>query len=89
MREHDRPVPRLVPHADDDRLAEDTARRILEVLERAQDERGEATIALTGGSMGTRVIREVATHPDAQLVDWPIPSATECRPPTRGTSPSR
>ena len=47
MREHDRPVPRLVPHANDDRLAEDTARRILEVLERAQDERGEATIALT------------------------------------------
>lgn len=70
MRAHDRPVPRLVPHADDDRLAEDTARRILEVLERAQDERGEATIALTGGGMGTRVIREVATHPDAQLVDW-------------------
>lgn len=65
-----RPEPRLVPHADEDLLAAETARRALEVLEAAQDERGEATVVLTGGSMGTRVIREIAHHQDAPLVDW-------------------
>ena len=65
-----RPEPRLVPHADEELLAAETARRALEVLEAAQDERGEATVVLTGGSMGTRVIREIAHHQDAPLVDW-------------------
>lgn len=65
-----RPEPRLVPHDGADRLARDTARRVLEVLETAQDERGEATLLLTGGSMGTRVVEELARHQDAQVVDW-------------------
>ena len=70
MREQHRPEPRLVPHNGADQLAKDTARRVLEVLEAAQDERGEATLLLTGGSMGTRVVEELSRHPDAQLVDW-------------------
>ncbi|MDO4919726.1 6-phosphogluconolactonase [Kocuria sp.] len=65
-----RPEPRLVPHDGADRLARETARRVLEVLEAAQDERGEATILLTGGSMGTRVIQELSRQADAQAVDW-------------------
>ena len=65
-----RPAPRMVPHASDDLLASETARRVIQVLESAQDERGEASILLTGGSMGTRVIGEIAGHPDAPLVDW-------------------
>lgn len=65
-----RPEPRLVPHEDEDRLARDTAARVLEVLENAQGERGEATVVLTGGSMGTRVIGEVARSADAALIDW-------------------
>ncbi|MEU5466832.1 6-phosphogluconolactonase [Kocuria salsicia] len=64
------PQPRLVPHDGEDRLARDTAARLLEVLEAAQDERGEATVLLTGGGMGTRVIGEVAASPDAALIDW-------------------
>ena len=69
-----RPEPRLVPHADEDLLAAETARRALEVLEAAQDERGEATVVLTGGSMGTRVIREIA-HPAAFNVGLNLGSA--------------
>ncbi|RKQ36458.1 6-phosphogluconolactonase [Kocuria tytonis] len=65
-----RPQPRLVPHDGADSLARDTARRVLEVLESAQDERGEATLLLTGGSMGTRVVEELANHGDAPVVDW-------------------
>lgn len=70
MSEPSRPEPRLVPHEGDERLAWDTARRVLEVLEHAQDERGEATLVLTGGSMGIRVIGELAGHPDAAVIDW-------------------
>ena len=66
----ERPEPRLVPHDGADRLARDTAGRVLEALETAQDERDEATLLLTGGSMGTRVVEELARYQDAQLVDW-------------------
>lgn len=61
---------RIVPHASQDQLARETARRVIEVLGRAQDERGEATVVLTGGSMGNAVIEAVANDPDSQLVDW-------------------
>lgn len=61
---------RFVPHTSQDELARETAHRVIDVLERAQDERGEATVVLTGGSMGTAVLRAVANEPDAQLVDW-------------------
>ena len=66
----ERPEPRLVPHDGAERLARDTARRVLEVLENAQDERGEATLLLTGGSLGTRVVEELARQPEVQAVDW-------------------
>ncbi|RLY94908.1 6-phosphogluconolactonase [Kocuria tytonicola] len=70
MNGRERPEPRLVPHDGAERLARDTARRVLEVLESAQDERGEATLLLTGGSMGTRVVEELARQPEVQAVDW-------------------
>ena len=61
---------RLVPHTSQDELARETARRVVEVLERAQEERGEASIVLTGGTMGTAVLRAVAHEPAARVVDW-------------------
>lgn len=61
---------RIVPHGSQEQLAQETSRRIIAVLEQAQDERGEATLVLTGGSMGNKVIQAVANDPDAALVDW-------------------
>ena len=61
---------RIVPHANQEQLAQETSRRIIEVLEQAQDEHGEATLVLTGGSMGIKVIQAVANDPDSALVDW-------------------
>lgn len=61
---------RIVPHGSQEQLAQETSRRIIAVLEQAQDERGEATVVLTGGSMGNKVIQAVANDPDAGLVDW-------------------
>lgn len=61
---------RIVPHGSQEQLAQETSRRVISVLEQAQDERGEATLVLTGGSMGNKVIQAVANDPDSALVDW-------------------
>ncbi len=62
---------------DKDSLAELVTQRVLQVLVDAQAERGRASIALTGGSMGTRTIAALAATsrtsdrgPDWSRVDF-------------------
>ena len=59
-----------IAHPDKDVLAADTAERALDVLREVQDERGEATIVLTGGSMGSAVLAALAASPRRDEVDW-------------------
>ena len=59
-----------VPHPDKDALAAGTAQRALGVLVEAQEERGEATIVLTGGSMGSAVLAALAASTRRDEVDW-------------------
>ncbi|RNL85237.1 6-phosphogluconolactonase [Halostreptopolyspora alba] len=65
------PPPCAVVHPDADLLAKATAARLLTRLVDTQAARGTATIALTGGSIGTAVLGELATSPARDAVDWP------------------
>ncbi|TQN31382.1 6-phosphogluconolactonase [Haloactinospora alba] len=57
-------------HADAELLAKSVAARLITRLVDAQAERGSACVALTGGGIGTAVLREVATAPARDAVDW-------------------
>ncbi|MFE7632245.1 6-phosphogluconolactonase [Kocuria sp. NPDC057446] len=59
-----------VAHPDKASLAARTAERILDVVVAAQEERGEASLVLTGGSMGTAVLAAVAASARRDQVDW-------------------
>ncbi|HST73064.1 MAG TPA: 6-phosphogluconolactonase [Kocuria rosea] len=59
-----------VAHPDKQSLAADSADRALTVLAEAQDERGEATVVLTGGTMGIAVLAALAASPRRDEVDW-------------------
>ncbi|MEX5298548.1 6-phosphogluconolactonase [Kocuria sp. CPCC 205292] len=59
-----------VAHPDKESLAADTAERVLDVLVEAQEERGEAGLVLTGGSMGGAVLAALAASPRRGEVDW-------------------
>ncbi|WIG15963.1 6-phosphogluconolactonase [Kocuria rosea] len=59
-----------VPHPDKQSLAADTAERVLDVVVAAQEERGEASLVLTGGSMGTAVLASLAASARRDEVDW-------------------
>ncbi|MFI7482769.1 6-phosphogluconolactonase [Kocuria sp. M1R5S2] len=63
-----RPV--TIAHPDKRALAAETAERALVVLAEAQEERGEATVVLTGGSMGAAVLAALAASPRRDRVDW-------------------
>ncbi|MEX5294764.1 6-phosphogluconolactonase [Kocuria sp. CPCC 205268] len=63
-------APETVPHPDKASLAAGTAERILDVVVAAQEERGEAGLVLTGGSMGTAVLAAVAASARRDEVDW-------------------
>lgn len=62
--------PETIAHPDKASLAADTAERALDVLVEAQQERGEATVVLTGGSMGSAVLAALAASPRRDEVDW-------------------
>ena len=66
------PEARLVPHTSQDELARETARRVIEVLEQAQDERGEASVVLTGGGMGIAVLLGTAAALSPRWLDEAI-----------------
>lgn len=61
---------RITPHPSFDVLAATTAARLITRLLDVQSERGEATVVLTGGSVGIATLREVAKSPARLAVDW-------------------
>ncbi len=64
----------VVVHEDADALAEAVAVRLATALSTAQRERGEASVVLTGGGMGSRVLRalrEASSRPGS-VVDWSL-----------------
>lgn len=64
------PKPIFVPHADKDQLQLAGATRIINALATALAARGQAHIALTGGSMGIAVLAGIAEHPLKESLDW-------------------
>lgn len=64
------PTVRITPHPSFDVLAATTAARLITRLLDVQSERGEATVVLTGGSVGIATLREVAASPARLAVDW-------------------
>ncbi len=51
-------------------LADTTAARLITRLLDVQGERGEATVVLTGGSVGIATLKSVASSPARLAVDW-------------------
>src|SRR5215212_3450100 len=68
-----RPVPDVVVEPDADRLARAVAAALVARLAAAQAVHGIASVVLTGGGIGTAVLREVAAltaDPPREHVDW-------------------
>ncbi|MGL5858659.1 MAG: 6-phosphogluconolactonase [Angustibacter sp.] len=63
-------VPLVVVHADAALLAQAAAARLITRVVDAQASRGSASVVLTGGSVGTAVLREVAGSPARDAIDW-------------------
>lgn len=61
---------RITVHPSFEVLAATTAARLITRLLDVQSERGEATVVLTGGSVGIATLREVAQSPARLAVDW-------------------
>lgn len=57
-------------HPDFGVLAATTAARLITRLLDVQNERGEATVVLTGGALGTATLKAVADSPACAAVDW-------------------
>jgi 6-phosphogluconolactonase len=67
------PVPDIVIEPDADRLARAVASALVARLAAAQAVHGTASIVLTGGGIGTEVLRHVAAlaaEPERETVDW-------------------
>lgn len=62
--------PRVSIHPDSEVLMAAIAARLITKLVDIQDKHGEATIVLTGGSMGIGSLKAVADSPAAGAVDW-------------------
>lgn len=60
----------VISHPDKNSLAAAGAERALAVLVDAQEQRGEATVVLTGGSMGGAVLSALAASARREEVDW-------------------
>ena len=63
--------PEVVVHASADLLAKAAAARLVTRLVDAQAARGSASVVLTGGGVGTAVLRELRDNPARDAVDWP------------------
>lgn len=62
--------PAIVVQSSSDLLAKAIAARLITRLVDAQAARGAASVVLTGGGLGTAVLREVAANPARDAVDW-------------------
>lgn len=63
-------APSLVVHRDTDTLAAAVAARLVTRLVDLQAARAHASLALTGGGIGTGVLRSIASSPARDAVDW-------------------
>ncbi|MEV6363921.1 6-phosphogluconolactonase [Nocardia asteroides] len=63
------PADTIEVHDDPDLLADAAAERFVAVIVAAQAERGHASVSLTGGSDGIRLLERVRQNPGA--IDWP------------------
>jgi len=61
---------RITVHPSFDVLAATTAARLITRLLDVQSERGEATVVLTGGSVGIATLKAIADSPARLSVDW-------------------
>ena len=62
--------PRVSIHPDSTVLMAAIAARLITKLVDIQDKHGEATVVLTGGTMGIGSLKAVAESPAAPAVDW-------------------
>jgi len=62
--------PQVIIHHDADQLAKAVAARLVTRLVDAFAARGHASLVLTGGGIGTRVLAELAAEPARDAVDW-------------------
>jgi 6-phosphogluconolactonase len=65
-----RPETTIRVSADPEHLAQDVAARLLTRLKEVQDERGIASLVLTGGRIARRIFAAMATSPAVDAVDW-------------------
>src|SRR6201982_2508902 len=63
-------VPEVIVHRDASLLAQAVAARLVTRLVDAIAARGTASVVLTGGGIGTRVLAEVAGTPARDAIDW-------------------
>jgi len=63
-------APTVVVHPGRQALADAAAARLVVALLDAQNRRGEAHVSMTGGSMGSEIVRSLAHEPARAAVDW-------------------
>jgi 6-phosphogluconolactonase len=63
-------APAVVVHRDETLLARAVAARLVTRLVDVQSARGTASVVLTGGGIGLRVLAELAASPARDAVDW-------------------
>lgn len=64
------PPPTVIAHRDESLLAKAVAARLVTRLVDVQAARGSASVVLTGGGIGTRVLAQMAAAPARDAVDW-------------------
>jgi 6-phosphogluconolactonase len=64
-------TPQVIVYRDAGLLAQAAAARIITALTDAQAAAGSASVVLTGGGIGTRVLAELAAAPARDAIDWP------------------
>ena len=64
-------VPEVVVYRDGPLLAQAVAARLVTGLTDAFAARGAASVVLTGGGIGTKVLTELAAAPARDAIDWP------------------
>lgn len=62
--------PTVIAHRDESLLAKAVAARLVTRLVDVQAARGSASVVLTGGGIGTKVLAQMAAAPAREAVDW-------------------
>ncbi len=62
--------PEVIVHVDADALAESVAARLITRLVDVQASGSNGSVVLTGGGVGTKVLREIAATPARDSVEW-------------------